>query len=57
MLKEKSCFVDLEKAFHKVLRKVLQWAMRKKGIPEVWVRSVMSLYKGAETRVRVDCEF
>ena len=28
--------------------------MMKKGIPEVLVRSVMSLYEGAKTRVRVD---
>ena len=30
--------------------------MRKNGIPKVLVRSVMSLYEGARTRVRVDCE-
>ena len=36
------CFVDLDKAFIRVPRKVMQWAMRKKGIPEVLVRSVMS---------------
>ena len=30
--------------------------MRMKGIPEVLVRSIMSLYKGAKTRVRVDYE-
>ena len=47
------CFVDLEKAFDRVPRKVLEWAMRKKGIPEVLVRAVMSLYEGARTRVRV----
>ena len=35
---------------------VLQWAMRKKGTPEVLVRSVMSLYEGANTRVSVDSE-
>ena len=28
--------------------------MRKKGIQEVLVRQVMSLYEGAETRARVD---
>ena len=30
--------------------------MRKKGIPEVLVGSVMSLHDGAETLVRVDSE-
>ena len=38
------CFVDLEKA------------MRKKGIPEDLARSVMHLYEGAKTRVRVDSD-
>ena len=46
------CFVDQEKAFDKVPRKVLELAMRKKGISEVLVRSVMSLFEGAKTRVR-----
>ena len=50
------CFVDLEKAFDRVLRKVLEWAMKKRGIPEVMVKAVMSLYKGAKTRVRVGLE-
>ena len=50
------CFVDLEKAFHRVPRKVLEWAMRKRGIPEVMVRVVMSLYEGAKTRIRVGLE-
>ena len=36
---EKGCFVDIEKTFE---QKVLEWAMRKKGLPAVWVRSVMS---------------
>ena len=50
------CFVDLEKAFDRVPRKVMQWAMRKRGLPETIVRAVMSLYKGARTRVRVGSE-
>ena len=57
MLKEKSCahFVDLEKTFDRILRKVFEWAMRKKVI-SVLVRSVMSLYKGEKTRANVDSE-
>jgi len=47
------CFVDLEKALDMVPRRVLEWAMRKRGIPEAMVRAVMSLYEDAKTRVRV----
>ena len=50
------CFVDLEKAFDRVPRKVMEWAMRKRGLPEAMVRAVMSLYEGAKTRVRVGSE-
>ena len=58
MLKEKSCvcFVDLEKPFVRVPRKVMECVVRKKGIPEDLVRPVMSLHEGAKTRVRVDSE-
>ena len=35
------CFLDLKKIF-------IEWAMGKKGMPEVFVRSVMSLYEGAK---------
>ena len=48
------CFEDLDKAFDRVPRKVLKCALRKKDIPEVLVRSVMSLYDGAKTRVSVE---
>ena len=48
------CFECLEKAIDRVPRKMLDWALRKKGIPEVLVRSVMSQYEGANTRVGVD---
>ena len=41
------CFVDMEKAFDRVPRKVMEWAMRKKSL------SVMSLYDGAKTRVKM----
>ena len=51
------CFVDLEKAFDRVPRKVVEWAMRKKGIPEALATAVMSLYKGARTKVKVGIHF
>ena len=50
------CFVDLEKAFDSIPKRVLEWTMRKRGIPEAMVRAVMSLYEGAKTRVRVGLE-
>ena len=51
------CFVDMEKAFDRVPRKVMEWAMRKKGLSEVIVRAVMSLYDGAKTRVRFESAY
>ena len=33
---------------------MLKLAMRKKGIPDVWVKSIMSLYEGAKRRVKVN---
>ena len=50
------CFVDIEKALHRIPRKVIEWAMRKKGLPEIIVRAVMSLYHGVKTKVPVGPE-
>ena len=47
------CFVELEKAFDRVPKRVMEWAMRKKGLPEILVKAVMSLYEGAETKVSI----
>ena len=47
------CFLDLEKAFDRVPTKVMKWAMRKKKVPEVMVKAVMSLHNGAKTKVKV----
>ena len=32
------------------------WATRKKGLPEVFIRAVMSLYRGAKMRARPGSE-
>ena len=47
------CFVDLEKAFDRVPRKVIEFALRKKGVEVKLVQTVivMRLYEGARTRV------
>ena len=47
-------FVDLEKVFGRVLRKVLWWALRKVGIPG-WILSVVQImYQNARNRVRIN---
>ena len=43
--------MDIEKAFDRVPREVMEWATRKKGLTEVIVRAVMSLYHWAKTKV------
>ena len=48
------CVVDLEKVFDRLPRLVLEWAMRKRGMPDVLLRSVICLCEGARTRIRVD---
>jgi len=35
-------FVDLEKAFHRVLREVIRWAMHKLGVEEWLLSAVMN---------------
>jgi len=45
-------FVDLEKAFDRVPKEVISWAMRKLGVEEWLVSAVMSTYTGAKTVVR-----
>ena len=45
-------FVDLEKAFDGVPREVVRWALRKLGVDELLIRTVMSLYTEVCTVVR-----
>ena len=46
-------FVDLEKAFDRVPRKVIWWALRKLGVEEWIVRLVQGMYANARSRIRV----
>ena len=46
-------FVDLEKAFDRVPRKVIEWALRKKLVTKRLVQAVISIYKKAKIRVQV----
>ena len=47
------CLLIWKKAFARVPWKVVEWAMRKKGIPEALVGAVISLYKGAMIKLKV----
>ena len=46
-------FVDLEKAFDRVPRKVIWWALRKHGVDEWIMGLVQGMYSNARSRVRV----
>ena len=45
-------FVDVEKAFDRVPRELVRWALRKLGVDEWLIRTVMALYTEACTVVR-----
>ena len=46
-------FIDLEKAFDRVPRKVIWWALRKLGVDEWIVCLLQGMYSNARSRVRV----
>ena len=46
--------IDLEKAFDRVPRKILWWAMLVVSVPEWIVVIVQVMYNGAKTKVRVN---
>ena len=50
-------FVDLEKAFDRVPRSVIWWALRKMSVPEWLVRTVQAMYKEAKSSVRINNSF
>ena len=47
-------FVDLEKAFDTVPRRVLSWAQRKFGVPGWILRVIQVMYQKARRQVRVN---
>ena len=45
-------FIDLEKALDRVPKEVVKWALRKAGVEEWLVETVMAFNEGAETVLR-----
>ena len=51
-------FVDLENAYDRVPRDLIWcqwWAMRKRAIPEGYVKMIQDMYRGTKTRVKKRC--
>ena len=46
--------MDLEKAFDRVPREVVKWAMRKLGVDEWLLRAVMIMYKNSNSMIRAN---
>ena len=49
-------FVDLEKAFHKVPRVLIESSLRRKGVVECYVNTVMKVYQEVLSQVKVEGE-
>src|SRR6478609_929501 len=49
-------FVDLEKAFDRVPREVLWWALRRLGVEGGMIRLIKAMYAGSTTAVKVQGE-
>ena len=45
-------FIDLEKAYEKVSRKVLWWTLMKKGVPIKYIDIIKDMYDGVVTNVK-----
>ena len=44
-------FLDLEKAFNRVPREIVWWALRVMGVDERIVKAIQAMYEGATTAV------
>ena len=49
-------FVDLKRAFDRVPREMVWWALRKVGVEEWLIKVIQSMYVGVTTAVRMKGE-
>ena len=48
-------FVDLEKAYDRVSRDLIWWALGYKNIPEAYITIIQDMYKATKPRVKKRC--
>jgi len=48
-------FIDLEKAYDRVPREVLRWALMRKNVPKMYVNLIQDMYEGSSTSVKSRC--
>ena len=46
-------FVDPEKAFDRIPRGMIKWALGKQGVSHKMIMAVMALYEGTKSRVKI----
>ena len=44
-------FVDLEKAYDRVPKELIWWSIRKKRVPEAYIKIIQDMYENCETQV------
>ena len=49
-------FLDLEKAFHRVPRVLIESSLRRKGVVECYVKAVVKIYQKMLSQVKVEGE-
>ena len=55
--KKKLCmvFIDLEKAYDRVPREVLKWALMRKEVPKKYINLIQDMYDSSSTSVKSMC--
>ena len=52
---KKVACVDLQKAYDRVPRDLIWWALRQKNIPEAYITTIQDMHKATKTRIKTLC--